>query len=293
MAASSESDFRGLLSEELSNLQRRLTAKTENVTTILDCCHSGTMSPRRGPDAQGRSPLLPVRGRAPAAGRAGGRERRSDLPRRLEPAGGARRRLRSPAVGVRAAELALGGRHGALTEQLVLSLRALGDRPLTWRVLGNRIRRTITTSLPTQRPEIEGPADRLVFSLTTRGAANALPVAVTDGAVRIEAAGLFGVSVGDRYELLSADDASLGQAEVERIDGDVAVLAVAGKAKAGATYDDAVAVPVRTSRTKAVELDLGPEVRAAVEERLAASTMLHAAADGEAGVARIARAGDG
>ena len=43
MAASNETDFRGLLSEELSALQRRLTARTENVTTILDCAHSGTM----------------------------------------------------------------------------------------------------------------------------------------------------------------------------------------------------------------------------------------------------------
>ncbi len=41
VGASNESDFRGLLAEELSTLQRALTAKTANVTTILDCCHSG------------------------------------------------------------------------------------------------------------------------------------------------------------------------------------------------------------------------------------------------------------
>ena len=44
MAATSESDFRGVLAEELSALQARLTERTANVTTILDCCHSGTMS---------------------------------------------------------------------------------------------------------------------------------------------------------------------------------------------------------------------------------------------------------
>ena len=44
MAASTESDFRGLLAQELTALQRRLTERTSNVTTILDCCHSGTMS---------------------------------------------------------------------------------------------------------------------------------------------------------------------------------------------------------------------------------------------------------
>ena len=44
---SEEGDFRGLLSEELTILQRRLTdafggdGASANVTTILDCCHSG------------------------------------------------------------------------------------------------------------------------------------------------------------------------------------------------------------------------------------------------------------
>ncbi len=292
MKASSESDFRGLLSEELSSLQRRLTAKTENVTTILDCCHSGTMSrdvdlmPKAAPRSFPYDAALPLLAALEAeSGAATSLDDSNPLAVRVVACDPLQSAYERPS--------SLGGRHGALTEQLVLSLRELGDRPLTWRVLGNRIRRTITTSLPTQRPEVEGPSDRLLFSLTTRDAANALPVVVTDGAVRIEAARLLDVSVGDRYELLSPDDTSLGEAEVERIDGDAAVLGVAGKAKAGATYTDAVAVPLRTSRTKAVAVDLQPPVRAAVEERLAASTMLRAAADGEAAVARIAGSSDG
>ena len=44
MEASTEADFRGILAQELSDLQRRLTERTPNVTTILDCCHSATMS---------------------------------------------------------------------------------------------------------------------------------------------------------------------------------------------------------------------------------------------------------
>jgi Caspase domain len=290
MAASSETDFRGLLSEELSSLQRRLTAKTENVTTILDCCHSGTMSrdadlmPKAAPRSFPFEAALPLLEELEAgSGGATTLDDSNPLAVRLVACDPTQSAYERPS--------SLGGRHGALTEQLVLSLRELGDRPLTWRVLGNRIRRMITTSLPTQRPEVEGPSDRLLFSLTTRGAANALPVAVADGAVHIEAAGLFGVSVGDRYELVSSDDSSLGQAEVERIDGDTAVLDVPRKARAGDAYDGAVAVPVRTSRTKAVALDLEPAVRAAVEERLTTSTMLHAAAAGEDAVARIT--GDG
>jgi hypothetical protein len=287
MAASSETDFRGLLAEELSDLQRRLTARTENVTTILDCCHSGTMS--RDAD------LMPK-----AAPRSFPFEAALPLLTALEAEGGPAAHLDDSnplAVRVVACDptqsayerpSSLGGRHGALTEQLVLSLRELGDKQVTWRVLGNRIRRTITTSLPTQRPEVEGPADRLLFSLDTRAAANALPVEVADGAVRIDGARLFGVSVGDRYELRSSDDASLGQAEVERIDDDAAVLDTPREPESGGSYEGAVAVPVRTSRTKAVQLDLEPTVRSTVEEKLAASSMLHVAATDEAAVARIA-----
>ena len=292
MAASTETDFRGLLSEELSSLQRRLTAKTENVTTILDCCHSGTMSrdadlmPKAAPRSFPFEAALPLLAEL-EAGSSGATTLDDSNPLAV------RLVACDPTQSAYERPSSLGGRHGALTEQLVLSLRELGDRPLTWRVLGNRIRRTITSSLPTQRPEVEGPSDRLLFSLTTRGAANALPVAVADGDVRIEAARLFGVSVGDRYELVSSDDSSLGQAEVERIDGDTAILDVPRQAKAGDAYDGAVAVPVRTSRTKAVELDLEPAVRAAVEQRLATSTMLHVAAAGEDAVARIVGDGNG
>ncbi|MCA1691433.1 MAG: caspase family protein [Actinobacteria bacterium] len=49
---STEEDFRGLLGEELTAIQRRLTDRTQNVTTILDCCHSAYM-------ARGLSPAIP------------------------------------------------------------------------------------------------------------------------------------------------------------------------------------------------------------------------------------------
>ena len=142
--------------------------------------------PRRRPHAQGRAPLVPVRGRAPAAGHAGGRERSAA---RLDDSNPLAVRVVAcdPTQSAYERPSSLGGRHGALTEQLVPPCASWAIKPLTWRVLGNRIRRTITTSLPTQRPEVEGPSDRLLFSLETRSAANALPVAVADGAVRIEA----------------------------------------------------------------------------------------------------------
>jgi len=41
---STDEDFRGISSWELSLLLEELTRKTHNVTVILDCCHSGQMS---------------------------------------------------------------------------------------------------------------------------------------------------------------------------------------------------------------------------------------------------------
>src|SRR5260370_23207160 len=53
--------FRGLLAEELSQLQWALTEKTDNVTTILDCCHSARMSrdPTMLPKARDRAGAFP------------------------------------------------------------------------------------------------------------------------------------------------------------------------------------------------------------------------------------------
>ena len=41
---STNDDFRGILADELRALQLELTTRTDNVTTILDCCHSALMS---------------------------------------------------------------------------------------------------------------------------------------------------------------------------------------------------------------------------------------------------------
>ncbi|MET0455891.1 MAG: caspase family protein, partial [Mycobacterium sp.] len=190
MDASTENDFRGLLAEEISHLQRRLTAKTANVTTILDCCHSGTMS--RGADlgilpkavsrnfpTDGALPLLEAIDAAAL-----------DRPREFDDANHLAVRVVAcdPLQSAYERNSVLGGRHGALTEQLVIAIRALGDRPASWQVLGELIRRNIAAELPLQRPEVEGPAMRLPFSLTTRGEPGALPVTVAGDGLTIEPA---------------------------------------------------------------------------------------------------------
>lgn len=276
MDASTETDFRGLLSEELSALQRRLTTRTRNVTTILDCCHSGTMSRDASllPKAVAREfsimaalPLLEAIDLD--AGPATSLDDSNPHAVRLvacDPRQSAYERASS-----------LGGRHGALTEQLAIALRELGDRSISWRVLGDRIRRNVTATLPMQRPEVEGPADRLLFSLATRSAVGALPVTVEGGVARIDAARLFGLSVGDEYRLQTDDEQALGAATVESIDGDRAMLAVTGGPGSAPLPASAVALPVRTTRTKAVRLAVGPGLLVELTGRVAASGVLRVA----------------
>ena len=291
MAASTETDFRGILAEELSDLQRRLTARTENVTTILDCCHSATMS--RDPDvfpkavARDFPPSAAVDLLAALDAEAAARATELDTSNRLA----VRVVACDPVQSAYERESSLGGRHGALTEQLVIALREIGDRPVSWRVLGDRIRRSVTSTLPMQRPEIEGPADRLPFSLARRRAADALPVVVTGDAAAIPSARLFGLAVGDEFRLIADDETELGTATVESLDRDRAKLTVE-RTRAGRPLPaDVSALPVRTASRRAVRLDLPAASSAAVGARIEQSPLLRLAGDHDA-EAPVASIGD-
>src|SRR5262245_40704474 len=199
MESSNESDFRGILAQELSELQRRLSERTSNVTTILDCCHSGTMS--RDPEVL---PKAVTRGFSIEGARAwldqfeGGQRAR---PTALDDSNQLAVRVVAcdPSQSAYERTAADGRRHGALTEQLAAAFDDLGDRPVSWRVLVDIIRRTIMATLPLQRPEVEGPADRVLFSLESRTWTRALPVTTDGGAVTIDSARLLGVSEDDAY----------------------------------------------------------------------------------------------
>jgi hypothetical protein len=287
MEESTDTDFRGLLAEELSALQQRLTARTANVTTILDCCHSGTMS--RDPSARPKSvsrefsieaamPLLQ------AADAAAGSATRLDDSNPLA----VRLVACDPQQSAYERESSLGGSHGALTEALVVLLRELGDRQLTWRVVADRLRRSITTTLPMQRPEVEGPADRLIFSLATRAAAGALPATVRDGVARIDSARLFGISVGDAYDLRAEDEVPLGTGAVTAIENDHAIVPIGRPDRTRSLPETALAVPTRTTRTRPVSVEIASQaVSEVVRERLGRSTLLRVAAGGEAALARV------
>ncbi|MCA1691432.1 MAG: DUF4384 domain-containing protein [Actinobacteria bacterium] len=146
-------------------------------------------------------------------------------------------------------------------------------------MIADIVRRRAMTAAPQQRPEVEGPAARLPFSLTLKARPHALPVIVA-AEVFIDGARLLGVSPGDTFRLQPAGEGDpLGTAVVQRLDDQRAVLSVDGVA-VDALPRALEAVPLTTAVPQlAVRLNLtGPTGEALLAE-LEASPRLRLAQD--------------
>jgi hypothetical protein len=290
---STDDDFRGLLSEELTDLQWRLTERTANVTTILDCCHSGYMARNTElvPKAINRSfapASLEARLRAlPPARGGGGRDTNPNAVRIVacQP---------EQSAYERDSELP-GGRHGVLTESLAGVLEDLGERPVSWAVIGRLVRSRVAAWAQQQRPEVEGPADREAFSLSVRKRPHAYPLRVQDGSVAIEAAQILGVQAGDTFRLLPPDDeTNVGDAEVTAVEDDRAVLEVELAAGVDGLPPGSEAVPVATSvPQRVVRVASSEPGAAAIRQRIEDSLRIRLAVGDEAVLAEIRADGPG
>jgi len=67
-------------------------------------------------------------------------------------------------VGVRAHQPE-GRRAGIFTQALLDVLAAIGDTPIGWAAIGDALRARVMRQFVLQRPDIEGPAERQMFSL--------------------------------------------------------------------------------------------------------------------------------
>lgn len=225
--------FGGILAEELSGLQRELTERTPNVTTLLDCCHSARMSrnPSIVPKANDRFgfPWDALVSRWQAARTVVGPGDANPLAVQMvacEPDQSAYE-LESSSIG---------GTHGALTAALVMLLRRPDATTLNWHEVIELVRPAVLDVIPAQRPDVlgsKGTLDRLLFSLHEKDTCGVLGLAIEPGGVWLERAGLFGVAEGDRYALVAPGGdvrAPLATAVVETIAGDRARLRVDGVA---------------------------------------------------------------
>lgn len=170
----SPGDFRGILDAELSVLLREVSAKTANVTLILDCCHSGSIA---------RDPVLGLRARQRSLGKM---QHHSLLEHQtlLEAQGqlcldglddNKQDTSLNQAVRVFAAtaeekawEYANGDKDdwaGAMTRAFVQALGTKDDARSTWRATLARVRELVGVRFPQQHPHVEGPVQRLHFEL--------------------------------------------------------------------------------------------------------------------------------
>ncbi len=272
MAATTASDFRGVLSVELSALQERLSARAPNMTTILDCCHSGLMS---------RDALLIPKAISLDFPREGALDRLAELER-----GGFSWATDGNPNAVRVVACAPsqsafegpsasrpGERHGLLTDALADLLTAPSAPRLSWQTIVDRLRTSVSIRALTQRPEVEGPSQRIIFTIDEDRRAGILPVRVTDNRAWLDAAELLGVSPGDCYTLLDSGQNELAAATVGPIDNGEAELTAEGQAADITTAT--AAVPLRTSTRLSVTIGVAdPLLAQALETAIEASPAL-------------------
>ena len=202
---STVADFRGIASVELSILQVRLTERTPNVTVILDCCHAGSMSRDARMHVKNR-PGFPYSWLKSHLDRLSA----SGLPVEKWRTEGSELAVRITACTTRQVSYEYdndqGVRVGVLTESLAMALEEAGEHPVTWADVMDRVRQRIIGLSYDQRPTVEGPANRLLFSVEKADLLMSLPVRQTaDGRrLRLECAPLLAVQQNDEFVVMPA-----------------------------------------------------------------------------------------
>ncbi|HEX4417277.1 MAG TPA: caspase family protein [Kofleriaceae bacterium] len=315
LRAGGDDDFRGITAWELAIKLAQLTARTRNVTVILDCCHAAQMTRDAGlGDLVPRALPHPVHMGFRAHLRAL-EHRYGRVP--LDPIGN------PDAVRVVACsqhEAAFehtnpaGKRAGIFTEALYEILGQLGDTPISWAAIGDAIRERVMRRYVLQRPDVEGPAERQLFSLAVdpprgavqvtrprlRGAAAiaaaAAPPTAPAAPFRLHAGWITGVAAGDRYGVMPLGAAGYDAARA------IATLAITDAApmtsaaaierwQPGHTAlpDDAVAFPIeRRAPTYPVAIVAPAAAHAGLARAIAGTGALHAATPDTAAIAVLA-----
>lgn len=198
---STEKDFRGITSAELSGLLRELTAKTRNVTVVLDCCFAAGMfrSWNWVPRALSGMSLPAVRAHhARLLAQGVVLEGLSEQPHPHAV------RLVASAVDEPAYEYTNteGVRTGVLTDTFLSVLHEARGLPVTWGQLARHVRERVLARCPHQRPELEGPTRRLLFQFEELSQDTALVYYPERNRHWLRGGRLHGVNPGDEYALM-------------------------------------------------------------------------------------------
>jgi Caspase domain len=250
--ATTDTDFRGIANVELSRLLRDLTARTRNVTLILDCCHAARMA--RNIDMTPKA--LPKGWYVGVAAHVERLRAQGLLDGTTYPEGNPNAvRVVAAATTESAYEYtsSTGHRVGVLTEALGMALEEAGERPVSWRSVLQRVRERVLAVVRQQTPDIEGPLARMLFRLDEVDPSGALGVGLQGGRPVLRGGRLAGVEPGDLYTVMPygaehIDAATrIATATVTRVHGATAEIGLDFAAGHNAIPDGAMAFPLQKS----------------------------------------------
>jgi Caspase domain len=210
MGTDPDAAWRGITAWELSIKLNQLTAKTTNVTVVIESCSASRMSfdlPEDGP----RHDELPDPRTLP-------RQHLEELRRRYAEAFDSADVVRDPvAVLVASCGQAATSYDYNFTDVLLDVLQSVDERT-TWETVMTIVRARVLDAHPTQRPDVAGPLRRQLFELVEREGRGLVPLRMVGGLYELPTGALAGDVVGDRYAVLPIDARNLDpERAVERI----------------------------------------------------------------------------
>ncbi len=295
MEQSQVGDFRGILNLEFSQILAQLTAVCRNVTVLLDCCHAARLN--RSSRARARALPTPWPGsiaehltrlRTSGGHAAPFLEGNPDVVC-LAAAGASQCSYEDPS----------GAAGGYFTEILAEALNQVGESPVSWEILGRWVREQVLVMEPRQRPELQGPTQRLVFAcdpppLETQAGRFTFFYDERHGSRPSMRGGrVHGVAVGNTYAVFNLDHRSpesqlrVATARVLEVFGGTSWLEISGNQPC----DGAPLVPLHENYPKRL-VAVAPEVPASLRLEIESSQLFGLApSDTRAPLARIQVAG--
>ncbi|GIJ99623.1 hypothetical protein Aspvir_003624 [Aspergillus viridinutans] len=225
-------DFRGLLDVELTDLLRRTTDITSNVTVIFDCCHSANIARDPVSSRTPRYKCLP-RQMYNVASYIDGLKRDGYLRGNVETEDNPH------AVKICAADVhslawerkgANGKQISIMTELLVREINDIRNQYSSWKTTMTKVCEEVRREFRDQRPQVYGAHHRLYFSMEERRSTG-FHVTLRGDHTILHAGQVAGVNVGDTYVIWPYGDGDsgtnlIGDARVHSVCGFEATLLV-------------------------------------------------------------------
>ncbi|KAF9766074.1 hypothetical protein IL306_001551 [Fusarium sp. DS 682] len=204
-------DFRGILNLEISYMLRKTTSKSENVTAIIDCCHSGRLfrDPRAAAGVvEARARNLPDIRHHTVADFILRLKREGHFEGELDVLGNPHVvRIAASTTSESAMEYsnAEGKWRGAMTEALISAMKLTRGHDVSWRTILLHVQRLVQSRFPLQHPRAEGPAHRVPFSTRQVPPASLQYLVIINEMPILQAGSVVGVQEGNVYSVMPLD----------------------------------------------------------------------------------------